>query len=113
MCSFVAMAAARGNDQEERRWRRRLALHRLALHRPQPASALARSADFASGAPVEMPADHPSLRSAPDDWKHKPDLESAARFTPSGVLTTKEQSALRRELRYFREHGCIQIPDAL
>ena len=79
----------------------------------EPSAALdARSAAFGSGADVQQPPDHPIYGAAPDYWKEA-DLESAARFTPSGVLTPDEQSKLQRELRYFREHGCIMIPDAL
>jgi hypothetical protein len=72
-----------------------------------------RSRAFGAGRPMDLPADHPMHGRAPDDWKFEPDLASAARFTPSGVLTAAEQERLRRELRYFREHGCIMIPDAL
>jgi len=92
--------------------KRRLGATLRAL-RPCAAALDPRSAAFGSGAPLDLPPNHPSTWSAPDEWKFEPDLESAARFAPSGVLTTAEQERLRRELRYFREHGCIMIPDAL
>ena len=92
--------------------KRRLGATLRAL-RPCAAALDPRSAAFGSGAPLDLPPNHPSTWSAPDEWKFEPDLESAARFAPSGVLTTAEQERLRQELRYFREHGCIMIPDAL
>ena len=70
----------------------------------------ARSADFNSGASILQPPDHPMHGAAPDYWKDA-DLESAARFTPSGVLTASEQTRLQYETRYFRDHGCIMIRD--
>ena len=79
--------------------------------RPDGSARDTRSQAFASGA-VQQPLDHPMHAAPPDYWKEA-DLESAARFTSSGVLTAEEQERLQRELRYFREHGCIAIPDAL
>ena len=108
---YVNLAARR--TAMEARAERRLG---SALHALRPASSQAtdaRSAGFSAGGAVDLAPDHPSFGAAPDWWKTEPDLESAARFTPRGVLTAAEQRTLRHELGYFREHGCIMIPDAL
>ena len=64
--------------------------------------------------PAALLRNHPSFWSAPDHWKFEPDLESAARFnTVSGTLTAAEERTLGEELRHFRTHGVIIIPDAL
>ena len=66
-----------------------------------------------STGPVDLSVNHPSFQPAPSHWKYEPDHESAARFTKTGTLTPPEQQTLTDELVFFREHGCIMIPDAL